>query len=91
MGVRRVLGHARLATLDIGVLEARVMPCAYGRGMAEVTLRGGSFDGQLVDGPPAPEALRLGAREGDKQWTELYTYVDGRPGEMIFMERKDEA
>ena len=62
-------------------------------------LRGGSFDGQVALAPPAPGALRLGAKRGKDEWTELYLYLGGDsvpdPKEgspipvMIFTERRD--
>ena len=42
-----------------------------------VSLRGGSFDGQIAQAPPPPGALRLGAKSDDEEWSELYLYELG--------------
>ena len=65
-----------------------------------VSLRGGSFDGQLGQAPPPPGTLRLGAKSDEAEWSELYVYLLGESlnhpihGEipiMIFMGRSDNA
>ncbi len=64
-----------------------------------VSLAGGSFDGQVARAPLPPGALRLYARTGDDQWSELYLYANGRVTDhpdygtllvMQFQERKEE-
>ena len=42
-----------------------------------VSLRGGSFDGELGQAPPPPGTLRLGAKSEEGEWSELYMYVLG--------------
>jgi len=63
-----------------------------------VSLRGGSFDGQLEQAPPPPGALRLGVKSENAEWSELYLYRSGEtvndPEQgalpvMIFVRRDD--
>jgi hypothetical protein len=62
-----------------------------------VSLSGGTFDGQLAKAPRPPGALRLDAKAGNEEWSELYVYdgnvvehpVYGTVPIMTYWKRKD--